>query len=96
MVAKRTGIGRSGMDLVDEFNDPNGDKFAFLISTRAGGVGLNLKAANKVGSFSRSCMAVLLIRVRSPQVVIFDPNWNPSHDLQAMGERNTFSTQNED
>lgn len=37
-----------GMGLVDEFNDPNGDKFAFLISTRAGGVGLNLKAANKV------------------------------------------------
>lgn len=60
MVANRTGIGRSGMDLVDEFNDPNGDKFAFLISTRAGGVGLNLKAANKVGSFSRSRMAVLL------------------------------------
>jgi hypothetical protein len=40
------------MDLVDEFNDPNGDKFAFLISTRAGGVGLNLKAANKVRRLS--------------------------------------------
>jgi hypothetical protein len=40
------------MDLVDEFNDPNGDKFAFLISTRAGGVGLNLKAANKARRLS--------------------------------------------
>jgi hypothetical protein len=35
------------MNRVDEFNnDP--DVFAFLISTRAGGVGLNLTSANKV------------------------------------------------
>ncbi|KAF8249036.1 hypothetical protein K440DRAFT_545082 [Wilcoxina mikolae CBS 423.85] len=48
---------------VDEFNnDP--DQFVFLISTKAGGVGLNITAANKV--------------------VIFDPNWNPSYDLQAQ------------
>jgi SNF2 family DNA or RNA helicase len=44
------------MDLVDEFNDPNGDKFAFLISTRAGGVGLNLKAANKVSRLSSTTL----------------------------------------
>jgi superfamily II DNA or RNA helicase len=48
---------------VDEFNsDPR--QFVFLISTRAGGVGLNITSANKV--------------------VIVDPNWNPSHDLQAQ------------
>ncbi|KAM3075363.1 hypothetical protein ACMFMG_007199 [Clarireedia jacksonii] len=48
---------------VDDFNaDP--DQFVFLISTKAGGVGLNITSANKV--------------------VIFDPNWNPSYDLQAQ------------
>ncbi|KAG0646712.1 Chromatin remodeling [Hyphodiscus hymeniophilus] len=48
---------------VDDFNsDPR--QFVFLISTKAGGVGLNITSANKV--------------------VIFDPNWNPSYDLQAQ------------
>ncbi|KAI9823262.1 MAG: hypothetical protein M1826_000205 [Phylliscum demangeonii] len=48
---------------VHDFNaDPA--QFVFLISTRAGGVGLNITAANKV--------------------VVVDPNWNPSYDLQAQ------------
>ncbi|TDZ15825.1 Switch 2 [Colletotrichum orbiculare MAFF 240422] len=48
---------------VDDFNsDPT--QFVFLISTKAGGVGLNITSANKV--------------------VIVDPNWNPSYDLQAQ------------
>lgn len=49
--------------VVDEFNsDPQ--QFVFLISTRSGGIGLNITSANKV--------------------VVVDPNWNPSHDLQAQ------------
>lgn len=48
---------------VQDFNaDPM--QFVFLISTKAGGVGLNITSANKV--------------------VIVDPNWNPSYDLQAQ------------
>ena len=49
--------------VVREFNtDPT--QFVFLISTKAGGVGLNITSANKV--------------------VVVDPNWNPSYDLQAQ------------
>ncbi|SPN97373.1 related to DNA repair protein RAD26 [Cephalotrichum gorgonifer] len=49
--------------VVDDFNsDPS--QFLFLISSKAGGVGLNIVSANKV--------------------VIFDPHWNPSYDLQAQ------------
>lgn len=49
--------------VVTDFNtDPT--QFVFLISTRAGGVGLNITSANKV--------------------VVVDPNWNPSYDLQAQ------------
>ncbi|KAK5096780.1 hypothetical protein LTS08_007270 [Lithohypha guttulata] len=48
---------------VKDFNTDS-TQFVFLISTRAGGVGLNITSANKV--------------------VVVDPNWNPSYDLQAQ------------
>ncbi|KAG5941324.1 hypothetical protein E4U53_007430 [Claviceps sorghi] len=50
-------------DVVDTFNT-DATQFVFLISTKAGGVGLNITSANKV--------------------VIIDPHWNPSYDLQAQ------------
>ncbi|TCD62825.1 hypothetical protein EIP91_006366 [Steccherinum ochraceum] len=57
------------MPMIDRFHsDPS--IFIFLISTLAGGTGLNLTGANKV--------------------VIFDPNWNPAHDLQAMDRAYRF------
>jgi DNA excision repair protein ERCC-6 len=48
--------------LVDQFNtDPDID--VFLLTTKVGGLGVNLTGANRV--------------------IIFDPDWNPSTDVQA-------------
>ncbi|GAB5353181.1 hypothetical protein AAMO2058_000015700 [Amorphochlora amoebiformis] len=49
---------------IDAFMNDKSDKFLFLLSTRAGGLGLNLQKAD--------------------QVVIFDSDWNPQADIQAM------------
>lgn len=49
---------------VDRFHRRSCQRFVMLLSTRAGGLGLNLTAADTV--------------------VIFDSDWNPQNDLQAM------------
>lgn len=49
---------------MEEFNRPGSDKFIFMLSTRAGGLGINLVTADVV--------------------IIFDSDWNPQVDLQAM------------
>ncbi len=55
--------GRERQTSIDRFNK-NPDIFAFLLSTRAGGVGINLTAADTV--------------------IIYDSDWNPQNDLQAL------------
>ncbi|CAG8788164.1 17954_t:CDS:10, partial [Gigaspora margarita] len=50
--------------LVNRFNDPRGSEFVFLLSSKAGGCGLNLIGANRL--------------------VLFDPDWNPASDQQAL------------
>ena len=49
---------------IDDYNKPKSDKFLFLLTTRAGGLGINLATADIV--------------------VLFDSDWNPQADLQAM------------
>ncbi|MCJ1350332.1 MAG: DNA-dependent ATPase protein rad54 [Icmadophila ericetorum] len=50
--------------LVDKFNNPESEEFVFLLSSKAGGCGLNLIGANRL--------------------VLFDPDWNPAADQQAL------------
>ncbi len=49
---------------IDEYNKPGSEKFIFLLTTRAGGLGINLTTADIV--------------------ILFDSDWNPQADLQAM------------
>ncbi|WVF69157.1 hypothetical protein IAT40_003932 [Kwoniella sp. CBS 6097] len=50
--------------IVSRFNDPEGKEFVFLLSSKAGGCGINLIGANRL--------------------VLFDPDWNPASDQQAL------------
>ena len=49
---------------INLYNAPGSSKFIFMLSTRAGGLGINLATADVV--------------------IIYDSDWNPQADLQAM------------
>jgi SWI/SNF-related matrix-associated actin-dependent regulator of chromatin subfamily A member 5 len=49
---------------IDDYNREGSEKFIFLLTTRAGGLGINLTSADVV--------------------VLYDSDWNPQADLQAM------------
>ena len=51
-------------EYIETFNAEGSSKFVFLLSTRAGGLGINLATADTV--------------------IIYDSDWNPQMDLQAM------------
>ena len=53
---------------------PNTEKFIFLLSTRAGGLGINLTAADTV--------------------IIYDSDWNPEMDLQAIDRAHRIGQKN--
>eukprot|EP00750_Incisomonas_marina_P007768 INCI15044.1.p1 GENE.INCI15044.1~~INCI15044.1.p1 ORF type:complete len:1003 (-),score=122.57 INCI15044.1:2142-5150(-) len=55
-VSKRPG-------LIEQFNSDENNVFAFLLTSRVGGVGINLTGADRV--------------------ILFEPDWNPSTDIQA-------------
>uniref|UniRef100_A0A670ILR3 RAD54 like n=1 Tax=Podarcis muralis TaxID=64176 RepID=A0A670ILR3_PODMU len=50
--------------IVERFNSISNPEFIFMLSSKAGGCGLNLIGANRL--------------------VMFDPDWNPANDEQAM------------
>ncbi|CAI5757558.1 unnamed protein product [Candida verbasci] len=59
---------------IDHFNAPDSSDFVFLLSTRAGGLGINLMTADTV--------------------IIFDSDWNPQADLQAMARAHRIGQKN--
>jgi len=59
---------------IEHFNAPNSPDFAFLLSTRAGGLGINLETADTV--------------------IIFDSDYNPQNDLQAMARAHRIGQKN--
>ncbi|KAK7383459.1 hypothetical protein VNO78_29138 [Psophocarpus tetragonolobus] len=59
---------------IDRFNAKNSSKFCFLLSTRAGGLAINLTTADTV--------------------IIYDSDWNPHTDLQAMARAHRLGQTN--
>ncbi|KAI5474957.1 chromatin remodelling complex ATPase chain ISW1 [Pseudohyphozyma bogoriensis] len=61
------------MEAIDAYNKPGSEKFIFLLTTRAGGLGINLTTADIV--------------------VLYDSDWNPQADLQAMDRAHRIGQQ---
>merc|ERR1719319_580945 len=60
---------------IERFNDPTSKDFCFLLSTKAGGLGINLQTANRV--------------------IIFDSDFNPQNDLQAIARAHRIGQKEE-
>ncbi|KAL1306662.1 hypothetical protein AAFC00_005335 [Neodothiora populina] len=59
---------------IEHFNAPDSKDFCFILSTRAGGLGINLMTADTV--------------------ILFDSDWNPQADLQAMARAHRIGQKN--
>ncbi|KCV68048.1 hypothetical protein H696_05514 [Fonticula alba] len=59
---------------MDHFNAEGSADFCFLLSTRAGGLGINLATADTV--------------------ILYDSDWNPQNDLQAMARAHRLGQKN--
>lgn len=66
---------RDRQTAIDKFNGSPSDFEVFLLSTKAGGVGINLTSASVV--------------------IIFDSDWNPQNDIQAIARAHRIGQTNE-
>ncbi|XP_017051832.1 chromodomain-helicase-DNA-binding protein 3 [Drosophila ficusphila] len=66
--------GTMRQEAIDTFNSAGSEIFVFLLSTRAGGLGINLATADTV--------------------IIFDSDWNPHNDIQAIARAHRIGQAN--
>ena len=66
--------GKLRQESIDRFNDKQSSSFVFLLSTKAGGLGINLATADTV--------------------IIYDMDWNPHNDIQALSRAHRIGQQN--
>lgn len=69
------------------FNAPDSPVFIFLLSTRAGGLGLSTYHSSAVSvcvCLTLSSLDVVPDLTSADTVIIFDSDWNPAMDLQAQ------------
>ena len=86
--------GKKRQMAIDRFQAPETDgkevPFVMMLSTRAGGVGINLTAAGEYKMYRVGfCSALhqltfLFVGLYEDTCIIFDSDWNPQNDLQAQ------------
>lgn len=81
---------RKRQKLVDQFNNPDSDKVVFLLSSKAGGCGINLIGANRLilydpGALRAEDLGLSCCPGRlADGVSLCRADWNPASDMQAL------------
>lgn len=70
------------------FNKPDSEFDIFLLSTRAGGLGLNLQVEDIYSPFPDHIQT-------ADTVILFDSDWNPQMDLQAQDRAHRIGAKSE-
>lgn len=73
--------------IVDQFNDPESPQFVFLLSSKAGGCGINLIGASRLILFDPGLSRLSTTQIAYERLILeqfFVLDWNPASDQQAL------------